>query len=103
MISVGVPENLVSALIGKQGVIVKEISNMTGTKLMIREVEHDPSQKIVQITGPAIGIAAAYIRVVARVYEADAKLAHEMAAAGGALGGQGGYEEYQQQEYQQQE
>jgi len=71
MISMAVPATMVSAIIGKSGSIIKDITAATATKIMIREAEGDESQKVVQITGPPVGIAAAYIRVIARVAEIE--------------------------------
>mmetsp|Transcript_56145 Transcript_56145/g.149844 ORF Transcript_56145/g.149844 Transcript_56145/m.149844 type:complete len:390 (-) Transcript_56145:462-1631(-) len=64
-----VPSGLVSAVIGKGGLIIKEISASTGAKIAIREIEGDPSQKSVQIKGSALSSAAAYLRVVGRMAE----------------------------------
>lgn len=61
------PEHCVSAVIGKGGVITKEISGATGVKVMIREIEGNAQEKSVTLVGSAPGVAAAYMMVVARI------------------------------------
>lgn len=68
-----VPESLVSGIIGKGGVAIKEISASTGAKVVIREIDGDSSQKSVQITGPVFSVAAAWVRVVGRIAELEAQ------------------------------
>mmetsp|Transcript_30243 Transcript_30243/g.86686 ORF Transcript_30243/g.86686 Transcript_30243/m.86686 type:complete len:394 (+) Transcript_30243:97-1278(+) len=61
------PAFCVSAVIGKGGAGVKEISAATQTKIMIREIEDNASERAVTISGGALGVAAAFLHVSGRV------------------------------------
>lgn len=87
-VAISVPAEFVSGLIGKAGAGIKEITASTGAKVQVREVEGDPTQKTVRITGPTVGIAAAYLRVVGRL--AELELAANVAQGGVGKGGYAG-------------
>lgn len=70
------PSALVSAVIGKGGSGVKEISGATGANVMIREIEGRGDEKSVTISGTIVGVAAAYIHVSGRISAAYNKGVH---------------------------
>eukprot|EP00442_Polarella_glacialis_P046835 CAMPEP_0115093702 /NCGR_PEP_ID=MMETSP0227-20121206/27773_1 /TAXON_ID=89957 /ORGANISM="Polarella glacialis, Strain CCMP 1383" /LENGTH=365 /DNA_ID=CAMNT_0002486271 /DNA_START=29 /DNA_END=1126 /DNA_ORIENTATION=- len=79
------PQACVSAIIGKAGAGIKEISMATDSKISIKDIEGNPAEKAVLITGGAIGIVSAYLHVAGRIS------AHqEMNGGGGGAGFQGG-------------
>jgi len=67
------PSGIVSAVIGKGGAGTKEIANLTGAKLMIREIEGVEEEKNVTISGTITSVAAAYIHVMGRITAAAEK------------------------------
>lgn len=69
-ITFNIPESSVSSLIGKAGVAIKEISGATGTKVQIREIEGNPSEKAVIIVGNAVGVISAYLYCLSRMHNA---------------------------------
>jgi len=73
-----IPAACVSAIIGKGGAGVKEISAGTQTKIMIREIVDKSSEKQVTLLGDALGVVAAYLHIVGRIAAFE-----ELAAAGG--------------------
>lgn len=70
------PSALVSAVIGKGGSCVKEISGATGANITIREIEGRQDEKSVTISGTIVGVAAAYIHVSGRISAAYNKGVH---------------------------
>jgi len=73
VIAIGIPSGMVSGLIGKGGQGVKDITQSTGAKVAVREIEGDPSQKSVHISGTPLNAAAAYILVAGRMAELSAQ------------------------------
>mmetsp|Transcript_64987 Transcript_64987/g.128375 ORF Transcript_64987/g.128375 Transcript_64987/m.128375 type:complete len:407 (-) Transcript_64987:77-1297(-) len=73
-----IPAACVSAIIGKGGSGVKEISAGTQTKIMIREIVDKQNEKQVTLLGDALGVVAAYLHIVGRIAAFE-----ELAAAGG--------------------
>lgn len=66
VIQFNVAASVVSILIGRGGIAIKEISSGTDTKIKIREIEGNPEEKVVVITGPAVGVISAYCHCLAR-------------------------------------
>jgi len=86
-INLACPAECVSALIGKGGTGTREISQLTGTKIMVREIEGNTAEKCVMITGNVVGVTVAYLRVAARIASAVEQV--QMRAIGG--GGEEGF------------
>lgn len=61
------PAACVSAIIGKGGSGVKEISGATQTKIMIREIDDNATEKAVTVLGSTLGVVAAYLHIVGRI------------------------------------
>merc|ERR1711972_893877 len=66
-VSFNVPAACVSAVIGKGGMGVKEISQATETKIGIREIDGNEAEKVVMIQGSVVGVVAAYVHLAGRV------------------------------------
>jgi len=73
-----IPAACVSAIIGKGGSGVKEISAGTQTKIMIREIVDKQDEKQVTLLGDALGVVSAYLHIVGRIAAFE-----ELAAQGG--------------------
>lgn len=67
-ISFNIPETSVSALIGRAGQAIKEISGATGTKVQIRDIDSNPQEKTVLIVGNAVGVISAYLYCLSRMH-----------------------------------
>merc|ERR1712087_338360 len=74
VIAIGIPQAMVSGLIGKGGAGTKEITNSTGAKVAVRDIEGDDTQRSVHISGTPIAAAAAYILVSGRMAELNVQL-----------------------------
>jgi len=81
-VNFNIPAASVSAIIGKGGAGVKEISTGTKTKIMIREIVDEAggskTEEQVTIMGDALGVVGAYLHIVGRLAAFE-----ELAAAGG--------------------
>jgi len=77
-----IPSACVSAIIGKGGSGVKEISTGTRTKIMIREIVDEAGDKQteeqVTLLGDTLGVVSAYLHIVGRIAAFE-----ELAAGGG--------------------
>lgn len=62
-----IPAQCVSAVIGKGGAGTKEITGLTGAKINIREIAENEAEKVCLIQGTPIGVASAYMYVIARL------------------------------------
>jgi len=75
-----VPNRLVGGLIGRGGAGTKEVQNLTGTRIGIREIPEDPDNRSLNIAGPLANTCAAYMLMMKRYLDAEA------AAGGGQQG-----------------
>lgn len=66
-----VPEKLVGGLIGKGGSGTKEVQNLTGTKISIRENSGDEQNRTLNITGPLANTCTAYMLMMKRYLDAE--------------------------------
>lgn len=66
-----VPEKLVGGLIGKGGSGTKEVQNLTGTKISIRENSSDEQNRTLNITGPLANTCTAYMLMMKRYIDAE--------------------------------
>lgn len=65
-ITFNIPDHTLASLIGEAGETITRISQVTGTKIQIRDFESNPSEKVVNITGNAVSVISAYCHCVAR-------------------------------------
>ena len=69
---VGIPDNIVGAILGKGGIVIKEIMAYTATVIHVSPKGPDgPAHgtlRIVQISGPQLNVQQAYSSVVEKVY-----------------------------------
>merc|ERR1711870_214101 len=68
-----VPNKLVGGLIGRGGAGTKEVQNLTGTKIGIREIPDDPDNRSLNIAGPLANTCAAYMLMMKRYLDAEAQ------------------------------
>lgn len=68
-----VPNRLVGGLIGRGGAGTKEVQNITGTKIGIREIPDDPDNRSLNIAGPLSNTCAAYMLMMKRYLDAEAQ------------------------------
>merc|ERR1719401_2117875 len=68
-----VPNHLVGGLIGRSGAGTKEVQNLTGTKIGIREIPDDPDNRSLNIAGPLANTCAAYMLMMKRYLDAEAQ------------------------------
>lgn len=68
-----VPNRLVGGLIGRGGSGTKDVQNMTGTKIGIREIPGDPENRHLNIAGPLAHACAAYMLMMKRYLDAEAQ------------------------------
>jgi len=85
-----VPNRLVGGLIGRGGAGTKEVQNVTGTKIGIREIPGDAENRSMNITGPLTSTCAAYMMMMKRYLDAEAQAAGTTDVGGGGGGGGGG-------------
>merc|ERR1712050_229520 len=69
-INLSCPAEYVSALIGKGGIGTKEITQATGAKIQIREIEGNTVEQAVTISGNVLSVTTAYLRVAGRIARA---------------------------------
>jgi len=67
-----VPNRLVGALIGRGGAGTKEVQNLTGTRIGIREIPDDADNRSLNIAGPLANTCAAYMLMMKRYLDAEA-------------------------------
>ena len=69
---VGIPDNIVGAILGKGGIVIKEIMAYTGTVIHVSPKSPDGlsngTLRKVQISGPQLNVQQAYSSVVEKVY-----------------------------------
>lgn len=70
-----VPNRLVGGLIGRGGAGTKEVQQLTGTKIGIREIPGDPDNRSMNIAGPLASTCAAYMLMMKRYLDAEAQAA----------------------------
>mmetsp|Transcript_134892 Transcript_134892/g.262706 ORF Transcript_134892/g.262706 Transcript_134892/m.262706 type:complete len:336 (-) Transcript_134892:258-1265(-) len=68
-----VPNRLVGGLIGRGGAGTKEIQQLTGTKIGIREIPDDPDSRSLNITGPLCSTCAAYMLMMKRYLDVESQ------------------------------
>jgi len=68
-----VPNRLVGGLIGRGGAGTKEIQQLTGTKIGIREIPDDPDNRSLNITGPLCSTCAAYMLMMKRYLDVESQ------------------------------
>jgi len=68
-----VPDRLVGGLIGRGGAGTKEIQQLTGTKIGIREIPDDPDNRSLNITGPLCSTCAAYMLMMKRYLDVESQ------------------------------
>lgn len=69
-----VPNRLVGGLIGRGGSGTKEVQQLTGTKIGIREIPGDAENRSMNIAGPLAGTCAAYMLMMRRYLDAEAQV-----------------------------
>eukprot|EP00927_Polykrikos_kofoidii_P002973 TRINITY_DN1117_c0_g1_i8.p1 TRINITY_DN1117_c0_g1~~TRINITY_DN1117_c0_g1_i8.p1 ORF type:complete len:425 (+),score=67.87 TRINITY_DN1117_c0_g1_i8:111-1277(+) len=79
-LSCAVPNAVVGGLIGRGGAGTKEIQNLTGTKIAIREVPGDLENRSLNISGPLANTCAAYMLMMKRYLDAEAEIPHSRQA-----------------------
>lgn len=70
-VSCVVPNNLVGGLIGRGGTGTREITNLTGAKIKIREIADDPENRALHIFGPLPATCAAYMLMMKRYLDVE--------------------------------
>mmetsp|Transcript_36226 Transcript_36226/g.77244 ORF Transcript_36226/g.77244 Transcript_36226/m.77244 type:complete len:356 (-) Transcript_36226:82-1149(-) len=68
-----VPNRLVGGLIGRGGSGTKDVQNITGAKIGIREIPDDPDNRSLNIAGPLASTCAAYMLMMKRYLDAEAQ------------------------------
>merc|ERR1740117_829151 len=68
-----IPNRLVGGIIGRGGAGTKEIQQMTGTKIGIREIPGDPENRSLNIAGPLADTCAAYMLMMKRYLDSEAQ------------------------------
>mmetsp|Transcript_110853 Transcript_110853/g.320396 ORF Transcript_110853/g.320396 Transcript_110853/m.320396 type:complete len:253 (-) Transcript_110853:194-952(-) len=66
-----VPQRLVGGLIGRAGSGIKEVQNLTGTRIGIRDIPDDPDNCSMNIAGPLANTCAAYMLMMRRYIDAE--------------------------------
>jgi len=70
-----VPNRLVGGIIGRGGSGTKEVQQMTGTKIGIRDIPEDPDNRSMNIAGPLPNACAAYMLMMKRYLDSEAQAA----------------------------
>lgn len=70
-----VPNRLVGGIIGRGGSGTKEVQQLTGTKIGIREIPEDPDNRSMNIAGPLPNACAAYMLMMKRYLDSEAQAA----------------------------
>jgi len=68
-----IPNRLVGGIIGRGGTGTKEVQQMTGTKIGIREIPGDPDNRSMNIAGPLANACAAYMLMMKRYLDSEAQ------------------------------
>eukprot|EP00933_Yihiella_yeosuensis_P056846 TRINITY_DN5628_c0_g2_i1.p1 TRINITY_DN5628_c0_g2~~TRINITY_DN5628_c0_g2_i1.p1 ORF type:complete len:478 (+),score=136.90 TRINITY_DN5628_c0_g2_i1:142-1434(+) len=64
-----IPEASASTLIGRGGLVIREISQSTKTKVQINKIEGNPLESVVVILGTTVGVVSAYLRCLSKLWE----------------------------------
>lgn len=67
-----VPNKLVGGIIGRGGSGTKEVQNLTGTKIGIREIPGDADNRSMNIAGPLANTCVAYMMMMKRYLDSEA-------------------------------
>lgn len=70
-----VPNRLVGGIIGRGGQGTKEVQALTGTKIGIRDIPGDPENRSLNIAGPLTNTCAAYMLMMKRYLDSEARIA----------------------------
>merc|ERR1719444_454298 len=84
-----VPNRLVQGLLGKGGVVAKEVRDMTGARIDIPNNPNDPDSRAMSITGPLFSTVAAYIYMMRQYLEIEASAAQQERGGGNGMGQMG--------------
>ena len=69
-----VPNRLVGGIIGRGGSGTKEVQQLTGIKIGIREIPEDPDNRSMIISGPLPNAVAAYMLMMKRYLDSELAL-----------------------------
>ena len=69
-----VPNRLVGGIIGRGGSGTKEVQQLTGIKIGIREIPEDPDNRSMNIAGPLPNACAAYMLMMKRYLDSELAL-----------------------------
>mmetsp|Transcript_63028 Transcript_63028/g.111981 ORF Transcript_63028/g.111981 Transcript_63028/m.111981 type:complete len:334 (+) Transcript_63028:113-1114(+) len=72
-----IPNRLVGGIIGRGGNGTKEVQQLTGTKIGIREIPGDPDNRSMNIAGPLANACAAYMLMMKRYLDSEAQASRE--------------------------
>jgi hypothetical protein len=72
-----VPNRLVGGIIGRGGSGTKEVQNLTGAKIGIREIPGDPDNRSLNIAGPLANTCAAYMLMMKRYLDSESAAAQQ--------------------------
>lgn len=70
-----VPNRLVGGIIGRGGTGTKEVQQLTGTKIGIREIPGDADNRSLNIAGPLSNACSAYMLMMKRYLDSEAEAA----------------------------